>query len=249
MIAPLVVLAAVLAGWHVAVTAFAVPAYLLPSPLAVLAEAREHAGELLQATGTTGAAALAGFVVSTLLGLVVGFAFTQWRVVARSFYPYAVFLQTVPIVAIAPLIVIWSGPGFRSIVLVAVLVSVFPVITAATAGLGGVERDLVELFRVHDASPWQTFWKLRLPHAVPQLVAGAQAAGGLAVVGAIAGEIFAGYGSATPGLGYLILLTSGQLRTAYLFAAVLSCTLLGLLVFGTLALVGRLVTARWRDVA
>lgn len=249
MIAPLAVLAAVLVGWHVAVTALDLPAYLLPSPLAVAAEAGEHAGDLARATGVTGAAALAGFGASTVLGLLIGFAFARWRVVARSFYPYAVFLQTVPIVAIAPLIVIWSGPGFRSVVLVAVLVSVFPVITAATAGLGGVERDLVELFRVHDASAWQTLWKLRLPHAVPQLVAGAQAAGGLAVVGAIAGEIFAGYGTSAPGLGYLILVTSGQLRTAYLFAAVLSCTLLGLLVFGTLALVGRLVTARWRDVA
>ncbi|HEV7732124.1 MAG TPA: ABC transporter permease subunit [Candidatus Binatia bacterium] len=249
MIAPVVVLALVLLGWHAAVTIFALPPYVLPSPVAVAAEAATHAPELASATAVTGAAAAIGFAVSAVLGVLIGFVFAQSRLLARSFYPYAVFLQTVPIVAIAPLIVIWSGPGFRSVVLVTVLVSVFPIITAATAGLGGVERDLVELFRVHDASAAQTLWKLRLPHAVPQLVAGAQAAGGLAVVGAIAGEIFAGYGAEAPGLGYLIMVTSGQLRTAYLFAAVLSCTLLGLLAFGTLALVGGLVTARWRDVA
>jgi NitT/TauT family transport system permease protein len=245
--APLAVFALIVLGWHAAVVAFQLPAYLLPGPATVAAEAWTHAGELLRSSAVTGSAALAGFLMSLVSGVLVAFAFAQSRLVARSFWPYAVFLQTVPIVAIAPLVVIWSGPGFRSVVLVTWLVGVFPIITAATAGLTSVERELQELFRVHNASPWQTLWKLRLPHAVPHLMAGAQASGGLSVVGAIAGEVFAGYGSSARGLGYLILLTSGQLKTAYLFAAALACTLLGLVAFGTLTFVGHAIGARWRD--
>jgi NitT/TauT family transport system permease protein len=193
----------------------------------------------------TGAAALLAFAASVVVGTIVAFAFASSRTIARSLWPYAIFLQTVPIIAIAPLVVIWSGPGFRTVVLVAAIVSIFPVITTTTTGLTAVDRDLADLFRVHDATRWQTLWKLRLPHAVPYLVAGAQTAGGLAVVGAIAGEVFAGYGASAQGLGYLILVTSGQLKTAYLFAAVLACTLLGLVAFGTLALVGTLVGRRF----
>jgi NitT/TauT family transport system permease protein len=247
--APLVVFASILLGWHAAVVALAIPTYLLPGPATVTAEAWAHAGELLRASAVTGAAALLGFLLSLVSGVLVAFAFAQSRVIARSFWPYAVFLQTVPIVAIAPLVVIWSGPGFRSVVLVTWLVGVFPIITSGTAGLTAVEPELLELFRVHNASRWQTLWKLRLPHAVPHLVAGAQASGGLSVVGAIAGEVFAGYGSSARGLGYLIILTSGQLKTAYLFAAVLACTLLGLIAFGTLTLVGNAIGSRWRDAA
>ncbi len=245
--APLAVFALILLGWHAAVVVLGVPAYLLPGPATVAAEAWAHAAELLRASAVTGAAAAMGFLLSLASGVLIAFAFAQSRVVARSFWPYAVFLQTVPIVAIAPLVVIWSGPGFRSVVLVTWLVGVFPIITSGTAGLTAVPSELLELFRVHNASRWQTLWKLRLPHAVPHLMAGAQASGGLSVVGAIAGEVFAGYGSSARGLGYLVLLTSGQLKTAYLFASVLACTLLGLIAFGTLSAVGQAIGARWRD--
>jgi NitT/TauT family transport system permease protein len=174
--------------------------------------------------------------------------FAQSRTVARSLYPYAIFLQTVPIVAIAPLVIIWSGPGFRSVVLIALLVAVFPVITSATTGLTSIDRDLRDLFRLHHATRWQTFWKLRLPHALPDLATGAQVSGGLAVIGAIVGEVFAGYGAEARGLGYLVTVTASQLKTAYLFAAVIASTLLGLVFFGILGWLRDVVTARWRDV-
>src|SRR5262249_10840713 len=159
-------------------------------------------------------------------GLAVAFVFAQSRTLARALYPYAIFLQTVPIVAIAPLVIIWSGPGFRSVVLIAFLVALFPVVTSATAGLTAVDRDLVDLFRIPRAARWQPFWTRRLPHALPDVVTGAQVAGGLAVIGAIVGEVFAGYGAEARGLGYLVTVTASQLKTAYLFAAVIACTLL-----------------------
>ncbi|HLK10212.1 MAG TPA: ABC transporter permease subunit [Candidatus Binatia bacterium] len=246
---PLAVLGLAALLWHAAVVVFALPPYVLPPPAAVAAEAWRHAGELGAASALTGAAALAGLAASVVGGVLVAFVFAQSRLLARSLYPYAIFLQTVPIVAVAPLIILWFGTGFGSVVVVAFIVGVFPVIAGATAGFTSVERDLVDLFRVHGATRWQVFWKLRLPHAVPQLVTAAEVSGGLAVVGAIMGEVFAGYGAGARGLGYLVVVTAGQLKTAYLFAVVLAATGLGLVVFGALRLTGDAVCARWRDVA
>jgi NitT/TauT family transport system permease protein len=245
---PLATAVAVVLLWHVAVAATGVAPYLLPAPAVVAREAAAHAGDLVAATLRTATAAVIALAASIVVGLAIAFVFSQSRTIARSFYPYAIFLQTVPIVAIAPLVISWSGPGFRSVVLIAFLVSVFPIVTSATAGLTAIDRDLHELFRICRATRWQTFWKLRLPHALPDLVTGAQVAGGLAVIGAIMGEVFAGYGADARGLGYLVTATASQLKTAYLFAAVIACTLLGLVVFGTLGWLRAIVTARWRDV-
>jgi NitT/TauT family transport system permease protein len=234
--------------WDAAVRATGVAPYLVPPPGAVAAEAWAHAAELATATARTALAAAIALVASIAGGLAIAFVFAQSRLLARSLYPYAIFLQTVPIVAIAPLVIIWSGPGFRSVVLIAFLVSLFPVVTSATAGLTSIERDLLDLFRIYRASRWQTFWRLRLPHALPDLVTGAQVSGGLAVIGAIVGEVFAGYGAQARGLGYLVTVTASQLKTAYLFAAVAACTLLGLAFFGVLGWIRETVTARWREV-
>ena len=245
---PLATAVVVLLLWHAAVVATGIAPYLLPAPGVVAREAWAHAGDLVAATLRTATAAVVALAASIAVGLAVAFVFSQSRTIARSLYPYAIFLQTVPIVAIAPLVIIWSGPGFRSVVLIAFLVSVFPIITSATAGLTSIEGELHELFRICRATRWQTFWKLRLPHALPDLVTGAQVAGGLAVIGAIMGEVFAGYGAEARGLGYLVTATASQLKTAYLFAAVIACTLLGLVVFGTLGWIRAVVTARWREV-
>jgi NitT/TauT family transport system permease protein len=238
----------VVALWHAAVVATGVAPYLVPAPAAVAGEAWAHAGELARATLRTAAAATVALLGSVAGGLAVAFGFAQSRTLLRALYPYAIFLQTVPIVAIAPLVIIWSGPGFRSVVLIAFFVSLFPIVTSATTGLTSIDRDLRDLFRVHGASRWQTFWKLRLPHALPDVVTGAQVSGGLAVIGAIMGEVFAGYGAEARGLGYLVTVTASQLKTAYLFASVIACTLLGLAVFGALGWIRQAVTARWRDV-
>ncbi|MGH7895742.1 MAG: ABC transporter permease, partial [Candidatus Binatia bacterium] len=222
--------------------------YLVPPPGDVAREAWLHAGDLAAATARTGMAAGGALTLSIVAGLAVAFVFAQSSLVARSLYPYAIFLQTVPIIAIAPLVIIWSGPGLRSVLLIAFLVCVFPIITSGATGLTSVDRDLRDLFRIHGASRWQTLWKLRLPHALPDIVTGAQVAGGLAVIGAIVGEVFAGYGAEARGLGYLVTVTAAQLKTAYLFAAIIACTLLGLVFFAALGWIRAVVTRRWRDV-
>jgi NitT/TauT family transport system permease protein len=235
----------VLLGWQAATLVFAIRPFLLPSPVAVLESAIQNGRVLAQAVWLTAAAAVCGFTASLVLGCLIAFAFAQSQLVRRSCYPYAIFLQTVPIVAIAPLIMVWFGSGFHSVVIVSFVVSLFPVITNMTSGLSSVDRDHANLFRLYRAGRWATLWKLRVPSAVPYLIAGAKTSSGLSVIGAIVGEFFAGYGTQQHGLGYLITMASGQLRTAYLFAAVLGSTLLGLLMFTVVSSVGDAVLAKW----
>ena len=233
------------AAWQLAIVLLEIPPFLLPGPLAIGIAALENGPALLSATGVTAAGALAGFTLSQLVGLLVAFAFAEWELVRRAGYPYAIFLQTVPIVAIAPLIIIWFGPGFPSVVVVSFIISLFPVITNGTTGLTRIDPDLRELFALNNATRLQLLLKLKLPHAVPYLVAGARISSGLAVIGAIVGEFFAGFGSTRFGLGYLVVLTSGQLKTAYLFAAILASTLLGLAIFWLTGRAGDALLARW----
>lgn len=241
---PLAFLLVVLAGWDLAVRLLEVPSFLVPAPGAVLREAWASRAELVPASLVTLAGALSGFALSLLLGTGMAVVFAQAAWIRASLFPYAIFLQTVPIVAVAPLIVIWFGAGFGSVVLVSLVLSVFPILSNATTGLVRVDPELLELFEIHNATRWQILSKLRLPHAVPLVVAGAKVASGLTVIGAIVGEFFAGYGARTPGLGYLILQSSGQLRTELLFASVAASTVLGLSVFLSTGLVARLVLAR-----
>lgn len=242
---PVVLLLAVVAVWHTAVIALGVKRYVVPLPSEVLQAGWRRSDALFSAASMTGEAAVAGFAVSLAAGFVVACLFAQSRVIERSIYPYAVFLQTVPIVAIAPLIVGWFGYGFQSVVVVAFIISIFPVITNATAGLTAIDRNLLELFELAGASRWQVLAKLRLPSSVPHLVTGARISAGLSVVGAIVGEMFAGAGASRPGLGYLIQQTSGHQRTDELFAAVLISAALGMVIFGSVSTLGRLVIAWW----
>lgn len=243
---PLLLMMLVLLAWHWAVVAWEVKPYLVPKPGRVLSEATENAAQLLTAVGLTAAAALSGFASSLLAGTIVACLFSQSGMIRRSCYPYAIFLQTVPIVAIAPLIVVWFGTGFQSVVLVSFIISLFPIITNETTGLISIDPDLLDLFRLYRATRWQLLWKLRLPHSVPFLVTGARTSSGLAVVGAIVGEFFAGNSIDRPGLGYLIQ-QSVQFNTPKLFAAVIASTLLGIAIFGLTNFVGTTVLRRWSN--
>lgn len=244
---PLGVLFLFLLSWEVSVRLYALPSYLLPAPSAVLEAAREHQALMLRASLLTAAGALGGFVASLVLGVLLALVFSQSRWIERSLFPYAVFLQTVPIVAIAPLIILWFGTGFQSVVLVACMVSIFPIITNTTAGLTHVPRPLLELFEVHNASRVQVLFQLRLPYSLPYVVTGARISSGLSVIGAIVGEFFAGFSTQHQGLGYIIIMTSGQLKTAWLFASILASTLLGWLIFSSVGWLGDRLTAHTRD--
>ena len=240
---PLVVLVSVIALWHVAVRWFAVPAYILPAPARICDALLDTREELTQATCRTALAALGGLASSCLLGLLTAFAFAQSALIRRAFYPYAILLQTVPIIAIAPLVILSFGRGFHSVTLVAMIISVFPVITSTTTGLLQIDSQLQELFRLHQASWWQTLWKLRLPSALPWIISGVRIASGVAVVGAIVGEFFVG--SSQPGLGALIQRKTASLNLPELYAAVLSSVLLGVTTFVLVTIVGDFVLRRW----
>ena len=185
---PLILALAIAAVWQFCVWWFRIPKFVLAGPLQVISALGEHFNEIARATGVTALAALSGFAASLVVGTLVSFAFSQARWVRLSCYPYAILLQTVPIVAIAPLIIIWCGYGFRSNIIIAFIVSLFPIITNATTGMLAVDPDLVDLFRLHRAGRMQMWIKLRLPSAVPHLLTGARTASGLAVIGAIVGE-------------------------------------------------------------
>ncbi len=256
LLPPVAMFLVFVAIWHLYATGLRIgsevilkghPPYLVPSPIAVWNAARENFGTLLSATLLTAAGSLSGFAMSLVVGTVVAFLFSQSVLIQRAAYPYAIFLQTVPIVAIAPLIILWFGHGFAGIMVTAFIVSLFPIITNGTAGLTSLDREAVELFEVNNATRWQLLWKLRLPNAVPNLITGARTASGLSVIGGIVGEFFAGYGSGRFGLGYYIFQTSAQLKTAALFAAIISSTMLGWIAFGVVSGIGSRLTSAWRE--
>ena len=244
---PLALFALVAAIWQWCVVAYKLKPYLLPSPLAVGAALIRDASLLGNAVTYTGAAALLGFGASLVLGTLIAFAFSQSRVLRNSGYPYFIFLQTVPIVAIAPLIVRWYGNGFQSVVLVAFILSLFPILSNATQGLLQIDPDLLDLFRLNNASRWQILVKLRFPSAVPSICTGARTASGLAVVGSIVGEFFVGQSTTHYGLGYLIEVTNSNAQLDRLFASVLTSTLFGITIFALINLVSTTIVSRWYD--
>ena len=244
---PLLFFALVICVWHGSVVLFDLKPFLLPGPLHVASAVAENLTRLLSATLLTGLGALLGFTLSFALGFLVSLIFSQSRLIERSLYPYAIFLQTVPIVAIAPLIVLWIGYGIQGVVAASFIISLFPIIANTTTGLTRVDPNLLDLFALNNANRWQILFKLRVPGAVPHMLTGARISSGLSVIGAIVGEFFAGYGTEDFGLGYLIILTNGQAKTDYLFACILFCTLLGLGIFTAVGFLSNFLLKRWTN--
>ncbi len=246
---PLAALAGLLGAWEGLARAFGVPRYLLPPPSAVAQAMLAELPQLLLAASVTARAALYGFALSAVVGALTAVVLSTSRPLERALYPYTVFLQTVPIVAIAPLLVLWFGAGMRAVAISAFIVSLFPVIANTLAGIRSVEPTLRDLFRLYGASRAATLLKLELPSALPSFVTGLRVAAGLAVIGAIVGEFVAGFSESGAGLGILILSSYRQLRTDLLFASVLFASMLGLILFGAVNLAGYLLLRRWHPSA
>lgn len=181
------------------------------------------------------------------LGIVIAMLFSQSSLIRRSFFPYAIFLQTVPIVAIAPVIVVWLGEGLPAVVLIATIISLFPVITNGTEGMTSIPQDQQDLFSLYGATRWQTLTKLQFPHAMPYFVTGAKVAAGNSVLGAIVGEMFAGISGQSQGLGYVIFAATDRYNMAFVFAAIATTTLLGIAMFSLISFVGERYLLYWRD--
>ncbi len=217
-----------------------VRSYLVPAPSAVLRAMLESKEELAQALAKTSAAALIGFALSTMGGIAIAVLLSSSRWVQRAFYPYAVFFQTVPIIAIAPLLVIWFGYGMQTVIASAFVVSIFPVIANTLTGIVSTDPALRDLFRLYGASAAVTLFKLRFPAALPQILTGLRVAAGLAVIGAIVGEFIGG-----GGLGAVVDVARTQQRIDKVFAAVLLASALGLALFGFINLISRIMLRHW----
>ncbi len=219
---------------------------LLPLPSAVLRECWLARSELVARAGMTGLAALLGFAASAAIGITaaIGLATVAW--VRRAFYPYMVFFQTVPIVALAPILVVLLGAGLKPVAASAFIVSVFPVIANTLNGLLSTEPALLDLFRLYGAGRAFTFARLRLPAALPDIFTGLRIAAGLAVIGAIVGDFVAGATHwSGGGLGLSMAEGLRLFQTARVYASVLLACLLGLVMFGLVNTAGWLVLRRW----
>lgn len=244
-VAPGAVLIFVLVVWQVVVWSLGIHPIVLPGPVAVFQEMWVQRWKLARGAAVTGAAALSGLTISIFVGALVAILFSQSAKLRAALYPYVIFLQTVPIVAIAPLLIIWSGNNFRTIVLVSVIISIFPIVSNTTAGLLSINENLRDLFRLNGATRSQTLWKLRIPAAVSHLVLGARISCGLAVIGAIVGEFFVGNSGSYDGLGTIMTLWQGRQNTTGLMAAVFVSTLLGVAFFAAVNIVSRTLLRRW----
>lgn len=236
--------------WQAILWIFRVPPFMLPSPWAVAHAVEARFPALATSLSITAIEAAGGLMASIIAGVAIALVFAQSRWVRRMLYPYTILLQTVPIVAIAPLILMWAGAGIASVALIAFIISLAPVIANTTQGLISVDENLVHLFLMHNASSRQLLFKLRLPHAMPALFVGIRVASGISVIGAITGELYAGSTRVGEGgLGYSILYASSQLQTDYLFALVLAATVLGFSFFFSVMLLEWYFLHRWHESA
>ena len=243
VLAPVLTLILLLIAWQAIVTIGQIRPILLPGPNSVLSAATRMAPQLAQATLRTSLAAMCGLMISTCIGVLTAFVFSQSALIRRALYPYAVLIQTVPIIAVAPIIIVTCGRGFLSISLIAAIISLFPIITNTTTGLLQTDAGLLELFRLHHATRWQTLFKLRLPSSLPYLIAGVRIAGGAAIVGAIVGEFFVSDGQT--GLGSLIQTKFAAFNLSELYATVLTAALLGTTFFAAITVIGEFILQRW----
>lgn len=233
--------------WQAWVRWAEVPAYLVPAPTDILRKLASDWPLLAPAWWTTLKVTALALLCAILLGTLTAFVFVQSRWIEAAFFPYAVLLQVTPIVAIAPLIIIWVQEPTASLVICATLVALFPVIANTTQGLRSVSPGLLDYFRLRGASRWQTLWHLRLPSALPHVFTGWRIAGGLALIGAVVAEFVAGTGGTGSGLAYQILQSGYQLDISRMFAALVLISVTGVALFGLITALGRRVLGRWHD--
>ena len=246
---PLIVAVVLLGLWQTWVTVNNVPAYLVPSPWVIAKTLVADWSLLSSALWVTVKITLLAFGVSVVLGTLVAFAFVQSRWIEDAFFPYAVLLQVTPIVAIAPLIIIWVKDPVASMVVCATLVALFPIISNTTLGLRSVDPDLLAYFRMKRASRWQQLIRLRVPGALPYFFGGLRISSGLALIGAVVAEFVAGTGGSGAGLAYQILQAGFQLNIPRMFAALLLISLTGVLLFALMGLLARWALGSWHSSA
>ena len=242
---PVLIGVGLLVAWELLVRAAAIPPYVLPGPLLVLETLWTDAGLLLRSLAITLEITLAALAAAALGGAALAVIMTRARWLERSLMPWAVIAQVTPIVAIAPLILIWINNAFLSLVVCAWIVAFFPVLANTLAGLKSADRDLRDLFRLYGASRWQTQQWLEAPSALPYFLAGLRISGGLALIGAVVAEFVAGSGGAETGLAYRILEAGYRLQVPRLFAALVLLSLAGIAIYAATSALSRAALRRW----
>ena len=245
--APLVVGVLMLLLWQGLCTTLDVPAYLVPSPLAIAQTLVEDWSLLAGSLWVTLRITLLAFALAVVVGTAAAFLFVQSRVIEASLFPYAILLQVTPVVAIAPLIIIWVKEPTLALVICATMVAVFPIISNTVLGLRSVNPGLLNLFRINRASRWDTLRRLRIPSALPYFFGGLRISCGLALIGAVVAEFVAGTGGTGAGLAYQILQAGFALNIPRLFAALFLITVTGVALFGLMVLVSRLALSHWHE--
>ena len=237
-----------LAVWEAAVRLAHVPVYLVPGPIAIVAAFLADPGGLLMSLLSTLVVTFSALVVAATLGATMAVAMALSRLAQAAIQPWAVVLQVTPIVAIAPLIIVWVGNPFAALVVCATIVAFFPVFANTAAGLASGAADLADLFQLYGAGRWKTLWLLRLPTALPYFLAGLRISGGLALVGAVVAEFVAGSGGFASGLAYRILEAGYRLEVARMFAALVLLSLAGIAINAGLGAFGRAILRRRGEV-
>ncbi len=245
---PAFVLVLVVAAWHTVVQVLAIPPYVLPGPVLVLSTLIADGGLLWHSLLVTLATTFEGFALAAVGGIGLAVLFSQSRLIEYSLYPYAVILQVTPVVAIAPLLLIYL-PQPLAVLACAWIVAFFPVLANTTLGLSSVDHNLIALFELYEASRWQLLWNLKLPAALPQMLAGLRIAGGLSLIGAVVAEIAAGSAGAGSGLAYRIAESGYRLNIPRMFAALLLLSAAGVAIFFVLSFVNYLCLRRWHESA
>jgi NitT/TauT family transport system permease protein len=248
LLLPVVVLALGVLAWEMIVRVREIPPYVLPGPGLVfrtlIADWALLSGSLLVTLKTT----LQGLLLAVGGGVGLAVLFNQSRLVEYSFYPYAVILQVTPIVAIAPLLLVWL-PQEAAVLACAWIVAFFPVLANTTLGLNSVDHNLADLFRLYGASRLQVLCRLKLPAALPYILGGLKIAGGLSLIGAVVAEMAASSAGAGSGLAYRIAESGYRLNIPRMFAALVLLSLAGIVIYFALALFSHLLLRRWHESA
>ena len=245
---PLLALALALLAWEGAVRYYAVPAYILPAPSLVIATLIKDWGTLSGSLFVTLSITFEALAAAVVGGVAIAIVFAQWRLVERAFFPFAVAMQVTPIVAIAPLLLIYLSSS-TAVLVVAFLVAFFPILANTTLGLSSADHNLLDLFHLYRASRWQQLRWLRLPSALPYFLAGLRIGGGLALIGAIVAEIAAGSAGHGAGLAYRIVESGFRLNIPRMFAALFLISATGIAIYLALTALSYLLLRHWHDSA
>lgn len=233
--------------WQLSFQQMNIPVYIVPKPSDIAMSMINQSGLLFGSLWVTLKITMLAFACAVIIGTLVAFVFVQSRVLEACFMPYAILFQVTPIVAIAPLVIIWIQNTTLALVVCAMLVAIFPILTNTTLGLRSVNKGLLNLFQINRASRWQILMRLCVPNALPYFFGGLRISCGLALIGAVVSEFVAGAGGTSAGLAYQILQAGFQLDLPLMFAALFLITCTGLGLFVAMSLLSRIFLNKWHE--